>query len=290
MPGRTLLPERSAQLRHYHQPDCVRRRAVLRDTLAAFVQAEAPDHYQRLAAANLARWQARAVAANGPLRVEVQAGDWGEVTGAVTARDGHCFAVLNMANAFVPGGGYVEGLVAQEENMFRRTDCHFSIDDHCFDRARDVYHPAFTELLEAADGRVYLDTARPRVCLRGPEQRDRADLGYAWLAQPAIFPFYELRAAATDLRDGSPFSAPEMRRRIAAQLDTLRAHGLRHAVLGAFGCGAFQNPAAQVATLYREEIARRADDFTRIVFAVFHAGYGPDNFQPFAAAFRDFAP
>ena len=87
MPGRTLLPERSAQLRHYHQPDCVRRRAVLRDTLAAFVQAEAPDHYQRLAAANLARWQARAVAANGPLRVEVQAGDWGEVTGAVTARE-----------------------------------------------------------------------------------------------------------------------------------------------------------------------------------------------------------
>jgi uncharacterized protein (TIGR02452 family) len=125
---------------------------------------------------------------------------------------------------------------------------------------------------------------------RRAEQRERADLGYAWLAQPAIFPFYELRAAATDLRDGSPFSAPEMRRRIAAQLDTLRAHGLRHAVLGAFGCGAFQNPAAQVATLYREEIARRTDDFTRIVFAVFHAGYGPDNFQPFAAAFRDFAP
>ena len=26
------------------------------------------------------------------------------------------------------------------------------------------------------------------------------------------------------------------------------------------------------------------------VFAVFHAGYGPDNFQPFDAAFRDFAP
>ncbi len=227
MPGRTLLPERSAQLRHYHQPDCVRRRAVLRDTLAAFVQAEAPDHYQRLAAANLARGQARAVAVNGPLRVEVQAGDWGEVTGAVTARDGHCFAVLNMANAYVPGGGDVEGLVAQEENMFRRTDCHFSIDDHCFDRARDAYHPAFTELLEAADGRVYLDTARPRVCLRGPEQRERPDLGDAWLAQPAIFPFYELRAAATDLRDGSPFSAPEMRRRIAAQLNTLPARRIR---------------------------------------------------------------
>jgi len=290
MPGRTLLPERSPQLRHYQQPDLVQRRAVLRETLAAFEQADAPDHYRRLAAANLARWQAQAVAATGPLRVEVQAGDWGEVTGAVTARDGQCFAVLNMANAYVPGGGYVEGMVAQEENMFRRTDCHFHIDSHCFDHASDAYRPAFTGLLEAADGRVYLDTERPRVCLRGPEQRARADLDYAWLAADAIFPFYELRAAATDLRDGRPFSAPEMRRRIAAQLDTLRAHRLRHAVLGAFGCGAFQNPATQVAALYREEIARRAGDFTRIVFAVFHAGYGPDNFQPFDAAFRDFAP
>jgi hypothetical protein len=55
------------------------------------------------------------------------------------------------------------------------------------------------------------------------------------------------------------FDAHEGRRRIAAQLDTVRTSGVRHAVLGAFGCGAFHNPADQVAELYRTEItARRA--------------------------------
>jgi uncharacterized protein (TIGR02452 family) len=83
-----------------------------------------------------------------------------------------------------------------------------------------------------------------------------------------MFPFFELRAAAQDLRDGGTFDVNEARRRIAAQLDTLRAHSIRHAVLGAFGCGAFRNPAEMVATLYREEIQARASSFSVIAFAI----------------------
>lgn len=45
----------------------------------------------------------------------------------VTKEHGKVFAVLNMANAYVAGGGYVEGMPAQEENMFRRTDCHYFV-------------------------------------------------------------------------------------------------------------------------------------------------------------------
>ena len=32
-----------------------------------------------------------------------------------------------MANARAPGGGYTDGLASQEEDMFRRSDCHFSL-------------------------------------------------------------------------------------------------------------------------------------------------------------------
>lgn len=78
----------------------------------------------------------------------------------------------------------------------------------------------------------------------------------------------------------------ETRRRIAAQLDTLRNHTIRHAVLGAFGCGAFRNPADRVAQIYREEITARSEDFAVLAFAIFSAGYGPDNFTPFSEAFR----
>ena len=73
--------------------------------------------YHELAAANLQRWRAAApVRAPAPMEVRVLPGDWGEVTQALVAEWGTPFAVLNMANAYIPGGGYVEGCPAQEEN------------------------------------------------------------------------------------------------------------------------------------------------------------------------------
>ena len=197
---------------------------------------------------------------------------------------GRRFAVLNMGNAYSPGGAYVEGTAAQEENMFRRTDCHFEIGPDEMDPATDRYLPAMSALLSAADGRVYLDTDRPRVCIRGPEERGRDDLGYAWLPDDEVFDFFELRAAALDCRHAR-FDAAEARRRIAAQLDTLVAAGARHAVLSAFGCGAFANPASVVANIYREELDLRRADFALVAFAIYDPGYGPDNHAPFARAF-----
>jgi len=113
------------------------------------------------------------------------------------------------------------------------------------------------------------------------------DLGYRWLADDEVFPFFELRSAAVDLRGGGDFSRAETKRRVAAQLDTLIEHGVRHAVLSAFGCGAFRNPADQVAAVYHEELRKRAASFDVVAFGIFHAGYGPDNFAPFARAFAE---
>ena len=285
MPGRRLLSDAeviAANAGFFADPASQRRRAVLRETIAAFESQALPDRYHRLAAANLARWRAERQATEAYCQVHVHAGDWGEVTRHMTARYGICFAVLNMANAYVPGGAYVEGASAQEENMFRRTDCHFRVDADEYNDTADRYLSEMTRLLSAYDGVVYLDKDRPRVCIRGPEDRASANLGYRWLPDEQVFPFFELRAAAQDLRDGSAFDSDDARRRIAAQLDTLRNHGLRHAVLSAFGCGAFRNPADRVAAIYRDEIAARAEHFDVIAFAIFAPGYGPDNYTPFA--------
>jgi hypothetical protein len=282
MAGRQTCSEQESVRRGFGGAECARRRQVLRETITAFEECDPPERHHRLAQRNLERWRAQRSGSNAKLRLEVAAGDWGEVTRSLTNRYGECFAALNMANAYVPGGAYVEGAVAQEENMFRRTDCHFRVGDEEYDAEQDRYLPQMTRLLSARDGVVYLDTKRPRVCIRGPEDRSRSDLGYPWLSDDQVFPFFELRAAAQDLRDGSDFDPDDARRRIAAQLDTLRAHGIRHAVLGAFGCGAFRNPAHRVAQMYSEEITARASDFSAITFAIFAAGYGPDNYTPFA--------
>jgi hypothetical protein len=290
MPGRRVLSDAeviAANEGLFRDPASARRRAVLRETIAAFQGEDPPGRYHRLATTNLAHWRAERKAPETSCQVQVHAGDWGEVTRHMTARYGICFAVLNMANAHVPGGAYVEGAIAQEENMFRRTDCHFSINADDYDVTVDRYRPEMTRLLSAHDGVVYLDTDRPRICIRGPEDRASANLGYRWLPDEQVFPFFELRAAAQDLRDGSAFEPEAARRRIAAQLDTLRNHGLRHAVLSAFGCGAFRNPADQIAAIYRDEIAARAEHFDVIAFAIFAPGYGPDNYTPFARLIGD---
>ena len=219
--------------------------------------------------------------------MRVLPGDWGEVTLALTQEYGTTFAALNMANAYGPGGGYVEGMVAQEENMFRRTDCHFSLAPGVdFDPDTQLYLPEHTAQLSAEGGRVYLDTQTARVCIRGAEDRAAADLGYPWLEDEDVFPFYELRAAALDLRQpGSAYDHAETVRRCTAQLETLMASGVRHVVLSAFGCGAFRNPAARVAAAYREALTPRAEHFDLVAFGIFHAGYGPDNFAPFEREF-----
>ncbi len=275
------LPDESSYADgRYDDPTFAKRRSVLRETVAAFEQRG--DALRAKALANLERWRAAAGPSREP-KLQVHSGDWGDVTAALTKRHGRLFAALNMANAFHPGGAYREGTAAQEENMFRRTDCHFSVAPEHLDG--DRYTPAMTDLVSGRHGRVLLDTRRPRTLIRGAEDRKRDDLGYRWLRDDELCPFVELRAAAVDLRGGKPFDADETRRRIAAQLETLIAAGLRHAVLGAFGCGAFHNPAIEVALLYREELRRRERDFDLVAFAIFDAGYGPDNHSPFAAVF-----
>lgn len=285
MTGRRLCSEEEAIHRGLGGTDCARRRQVLRETIAAFEKSDPPGRYHRLAKQNLDRWRSESRVLELSLQVQVFRGDWDDVTRSLTRTHGTCFAVLNMANAYVPGGAYVEGAIAQEENLFRRTDCHFRIGEDEYDSGSDRYRPGMTRLLSAQDGRVYLDVQHPRVCIRGAEDRSRADLGYSWLPEDQVFQFFELRAAAHDLRDGSDFDPQDTRRRVSAQLDTLREHGIRHVVLSAFGCGAFKNPAERVARVYREEIEKRTRDFSVIAFAVFSAGYGPNNYIPFAEAF-----
>jgi len=135
----------------------------------------------------------------------------------------------------------------------------------------------------------------PRVCFRGPEvamvtsgfgdfraDRSVADsaLSYAFLRPSEIFPFYELRSAAPELSSEpralttqakAQYTA-DLRRRIAAQLDTLIIAGKSHVILGAWGCGAFKNDPLLVAQIYGEEIEKRAHFFDHIVFPIINTG------------------
>jgi len=265
------------------------RHSILLETLYAFAT-KPIGYYHRIAFHNLERFQdmqiqrtieGKRIAAFGiyePINL-----DWGECTQILTKLYGREFAVLNFANAFVPGGGYVEGCSAQEENIFRRTDLHFSLYRSQTNSSGSQYTQQMSTLInaEGLNPRVYMDFGNNKhnVVIRGPESDS-----YKFLSPNEIFPFVELRAAAWDLRGICNLKQnvfiKDCRRRIRAQLLTLKDNQVRCVVLGAFGCGAFQNPPSLVAEIYVEEISLMRADFDVIAFAIIMS---PDNLS----AFRD---
>ena len=220
--------------------------------------------------------------------------DWGVSLSYLTKKHGYTFAVINMANAVVFGGGYVGGASAQEENMFRRTNCFFFMDYEGEPILKDgkYYTEKMKHLIDAKDnrgniidnGHVYLDM-RPRLYLFGEETKEPG-LGYKQLDE--ILPFFELRSAAIDLRRKPSNYERDTKSRIRAQFNTLIEKGCEHVILSAFGCGAFGNDPKDISSYYNQVLKEDYKDmhykdfFKVICFSIIpNPGQGENNFEVF---------
>jgi uncharacterized protein (TIGR02452 family) len=170
-------------------------------------------------------------------------------------------AVLNFASARNPGGGYLNGAQAQEEALCRASALHT-----CLLAARGFYDHHRAERDPFYTDRVIHSPAVPVF------RDDRGGL----LAEPYTAGF--LTAAAPNagvVRRTAPERAAELpaalARRAERVLETAAAHGYRRLVLGAWGCGVFQNDPAQVADAFRALLGaggRFAPSFEHVVFGV----------------------
>ena len=237
------------------------------------------------------------------VRVYVTAEDTLDCAKRLNQQYGLVPMVLNMANETQPGGGYRSGCAAQEENLFRRTDLHFQFTQ---DQISGGDGPAarYTEEWRrkiAADDHPkweYMPTlANPCICVRGSEKRteDGKVKGYEWYPEEEMFPFFELRAAAFDVKSNGAdreLELKEARRRIRAHLykASNSQHGHNAVVLSAFGCGAFGGDPELVAEEYADAILDLAKEererptaggLVVINFAIYYAGRGPNNYEVF---------
>ena len=257
---------------------------IFEDTLRYFGEFSV-NFFSRTAASNTLRWQQEATrrfSAQPTLKKQgltlyIEEMDCLRMAKCISVMYGKDVAVLNFANATYPGGGVKNGAAAQEENIFRRSSCYLSIRPRHLEPSQLTYKTRYTDLFEAHDGKVYIDMDKKRVCIRDQEDDALPQLGYDYIPLPEIFEFIELRAAALNLMNARTVQkygserggiGKECIKRIRAQFTTLRDNGVRHVVLGAFGCGAFGNDPGMVSRAYANAIEEFRPHFDVIAFPI----------------------
>jgi len=196
-------------------------------------------------------------------------------------------AVLNFANAFHPGGGVKSGASAQEESLCRCSTlypllCRKYLKGKFYDHHSKLSDPKATDTVIYTEDVVVFktDTALP-------EMMDKAD----WVSVDVM------TCAAPDLRKKSNMYAALVGngtfmndaelfgyhvRRAIHLLTVAAAKGADTLVLGAFGCGAFENDPAVVARAYRTALQEFVGVFRRIEFAIYSPPGDEANYNAFS--------
>lgn len=187
-------------------------------------------------------------------------------------------AVLNFASARSPGGGYLGGAKAQEEDL-----CRGSLLYPCLLQASDYYaaHRSSPDLL-------YSDRV-----IWSPDVPVHRDENGRLLAEPYAVSF--LTSAAPNAGEAlrrDPGAGDRIRRVLGERTERVLAvaahHGARQLVLGAWGCGVFRNDPGDVAEAFHVHLTAGGEfssAFERVVFAVWDRTPGSANRAAFATRF-----
>jgi len=148
--------------------------------------------------------------------------------------------VLNMANAFVPGGDYFGGSGAQEEALCRRSTLYLSIgpqrDFHPIPAHGAIYSPDVLVVRKSDEEECQL--------LRPEERWWTTVISIAAISRP---PLNDSRDDFLRERDRE-----ETRNRIRTLFRVAAMEGRKNLVLSALGCGSFRNPPRPVACLFKD--------------------------------------
>ncbi len=185
---------------------------------------------------------------------------------------------LNFASAKNPGGGFLNGSQAQEESLARASGLYA-----CISPMRTMY-----DTNARYRSSLYTDHLihSPRV----PVFRDDEDrlLETPWLVSLLTAPAVNAGAVRQNEPENIPRIQETMLRRMEKLLSVAVVCGHTTLVLGAWGCGVFQNDPADVAGWFRYHFVENEtfrDAFDRVVFAVLDHSQDARAITPFHKAF-----
>ena len=176
--------------------------------------------------------------------------------------------VLNMASARNPGGGVARGAGAQEEYLFRCSDYYRFLYQYAssFDCRKYGIEPNrhHTYPLQGDSAGIF---SHGVTIFRSNEASGYALIGNPWKVNFVAVAAHHLPWKTDRIPDDL---VPSTLERIRTILRIAWNNGQRRLVLGALGCGAFNNPPAHMARLFRQvfEELEFKGLFRQIVFAV----------------------
>ena len=171
------------------------------------------------------------------------------------------FLVLNFANAFTPGGGFMNGAEAQEESLCRESTLYASL---VTEKAVGMYE--YNRSLNSPAASDYM-LLSPEVCVfRASDTGKLLDKPYSAsvLTVPAVnlngYAHLPARQVIDEL----------MYRRIENMLAVAIEYKYKNLILGAWGCGAFGHDARRVAAYFYNLLVTKGyrNYFDNICFAV----------------------
>lgn len=182
--------------------------------------------------------------------------------------------VLNMANATHAGGGFKHGAVAQEEALCYRTSLFFTLKLRFYPVPEEgtIFSPKVLVIRDS------MSAGHDLMDLRVPADLPVISVvSSAAVCQPRLTKGSNGRSTYANRRDKEL-----MVKKMRVILRTCMKNGCRRIVLGAFGCGAFANPPAEVAEMWRDVLEEKEFKgwWEAMVFAVLD-GKRDDNYATF---------
>ncbi len=187
--------------------------------------------------------------------------------------------LLNYASARNPGGGFINGAKAQEEDLARCSGLYLC----------QLKQPEYYAANRSQDSLLYTDRLiySPRVPWFRTYSRELLDDYFlaSVITAPAPNAGQVLRRDAK----AQPDIERVLRRRAGYVLAVARDNGHRSLLLGAWGCGVFCNDPSMVADAFGQwlESPRFHGCFDRVVFGVYDISKSKDTLRAFQRRFAD---
>jgi len=186
-----------------------------------------------------------------------------ETTQIATSRmiDEGCedIVLLNFASARNPGGGFLNGAKAQEEDLSRCSTLHSSLftQTEYYEKNREQKSMLYTDHAIYSPGIAWFRTRSRDL----PDKLFHASV----ITSPAPNANQALRKGEDEF-----LIEETLIRRSGQILHIAREHKHRNLVLGAWGCGVFGNDPQMVAEAFKKWLDTEfANNFDRVVFAVY---------------------